>query len=41
MVAQAAAAGSGRRMVAVEGTGRDRGAEEAQGRLRKKYERTD
>ena len=39
VVAQAAAAGSGRRAVAVQGTGRDRGAGEAQGWLKRKSKR--
>ena len=38
MVAQAATAGSGRRAAAVQGTGRDGGAGEAQGRLRRRFE---
>ena len=39
MVAQAATAGSGRRAVAVQGIGSDKGAGEAQGRLGRKYEK--
>ena len=40
MVEHAVAAGSGRHVMAVQGIGRDRGPVEAQGRLRRKYERT-